>query len=105
MTSTLSPDATPKACITDAVKRSVESMYLTSTQAAKVLGVSSPNTVKNWLEGGEFPGAFKTRGGHWRFLRLEVEAVKSRLDNLSYRNLQRDLTPLDVDDDFVPPLS
>ena len=40
---------------------------LTSGQAAEMLGVCSTNTVKNWLEAGFFPGAYKTAGGHWRF--------------------------------------
>ena len=49
---------------------------LTTGQAAELLGVSSPNTVKNWLKGGSFPGAFQTPGGHWRFPRDEVEAIR-----------------------------
>jgi excisionase family DNA binding protein len=79
---------------------------LTSTEAAALLGVASPNTVKNWLQGGYFPGAFKTAGGHWRFPREEVEAVRFRLNDLRDRNSRRDLMPADCDDDIVnPPLS
>ncbi len=77
---------------------------LTSTEAAKELGVSSPNTVKNWLEGGFFPGAFRTKGGHWRFPRDEVIAVKRRMAELRTRNTQRDLLPPDADDAEEPPL-
>jgi excisionase family DNA binding protein len=78
---------------------------LTSKQAASLLGVASANTVKNWLEGGHFPGAFKTPGGHWRFPREEVEAVKLRLEELRERNRHRDLMTVDGDEESVhPPL-
>ena len=76
---------------------------LTSGQAAALLGLSSANTVKNWLEGGYFPGAFKTAGGHWRFLRDEVEAVKARMDALREKNRRGDLTPPDTGDEYAPP--
>lgn len=77
---------------------------LTSSQAAHLLGLSSPNTVKNWLAGGYFPGAFQTAGGHWRFPRHEVEAVKRRMEELRARNRQGDLAPPDLDDVGPPPL-
>lgn len=78
---------------------------LTSGQAAAVLGVSSPNTVKNWLEAGQFPGATQTAGGHWRFPVEEVEAVKARMDALAERNRRGNLAPPDLDDeDDGPPL-
>lgn len=79
---------------------------LTSGQAAALLGVSSANTVKHWLESGHFPGAFKTAGGHWRFYRDEVEAAKARTDELCEKNRRGDLTPYDAndDDDPLPPL-
>lgn len=78
---------------------------LTSGQAAAALGLSSPNTVKNWLEDGQFPGAYKTAGGHWRFPAEEVEAVKARMDALGERNRRADLAPPDVDgDEDGPPL-
>jgi excisionase family DNA binding protein len=77
---------------------------LTSSEAARLLGLSSPNTVKNWLAGGYFPGAFQTAGGHWRFPRQEVEAVKRRMEELRHRNRRGDLAPPDADDDSSPPL-
>jgi excisionase family DNA binding protein len=77
---------------------------LTSSEAAALLGVSSANTVKNWLAGGFFPGAYQTRGGHWRFLRAEVEAVKARVGELRERNRRGDLAPTDVEDERTPPL-
>ncbi|MBW1688437.1 MAG: helix-turn-helix domain-containing protein [Deltaproteobacteria bacterium] len=70
---------------------------LTSKQAAELLGVSSANTVKNWLKGGHFPGAFQTPGGHWRFLRAEVLAVRDRMNELRDKNRRRDLSPPDVE--------
>ena len=78
---------------------------LTTGQAAKVLGVSSANTVKNWLEAGHFPGAYRTPGGHWRFALDEVEAVKRRMDVLREKNQRGDLIPADLEDDEgAPPL-
>lgn len=76
---------------------------LTSGQAAELLGVSSPNTVKNWLEGGYFPNAYQTPGGHWRFPREDVAAVKARMDELAERSRTGDLTPPDLDDDAPEP--
>lgn len=78
---------------------------LTSTEVAKMLGVSSPNTVKNWLEGGAFPGATKTLGGHWRFPLKDVEAVKARMEWVREKNARGDLAiPADLDDGPEPPL-
>jgi excisionase family DNA binding protein len=79
---------------------------LTSKQAATLLGVASANTVKNWLEGGWFPGAFQTPGGHWRFPLEDVEAVRFRLEGLRDRNSRRDLMPTECDDESADlPLS
>lgn len=59
----------------EALAQRLDTEWVTTGEAARLLGVSSRNTVKNWLEGGHFPGATRTEGGHWRFLRAEVEAV------------------------------
>lgn len=75
---------------------------LTSAEAAEILGVSSPNTMKNWLRSGTFPGAFQTQGGRWRFLRSEVEQMRARMEELRQKNTAGDLTPPDLDD--VEPL-
>ena len=77
---------------------------LTSTEAAELLGVSSPSTVKNWLMSGHFPGAFQTPGGHWRFPRAEVEAERLRLEQLRERNRRGDLSLPDEDHEGEPPL-
>lgn len=71
------------------------SNLLTSAEAAKLLGLASPNTIENWLAGGHFPGAYQTRGGHWRFPRAEVEAVKRRMEALRERNRKGDLAVSD----------
>ena len=81
-----------------------EDEVITSKQAASLLGVSSANTVKNWLEGGWFPGAFRTPGGHWRFQRSEVLAARERMEDLRGKNARRDLTPPDTEDEDELPL-
>lgn len=78
---------------------------LTSTQAAELLGVSSPNTIKNWLEGGHFPGAYQTKGGHWRFPLQEILDVKRELQASQNRNQKGELQiPLleDGEDEAFP---
>ena len=77
---------------------------LTSRQAADLLGVSSANTVKNWLQGGFFPGAYQTPGGHWRFPRAEVLEAKRRMEELRAQNQRGDFTLPDTDDEGDPPL-
>jgi excisionase family DNA binding protein len=72
---------------------------LSSGQAAALLGVASTNTVKNWLEAGYFPRAFKTAGGHWRFYRDEVDATKARMDELREKNRTGVLAPTDLSGD------
>jgi excisionase family DNA binding protein len=77
---------------------------LSTGQAAALLGVASPNTVKNWLEGGHFPGAVKTKGGHWRFPREEVLAVKQQMQEVRDKNRAGDMSLPDVVDDGDWPL-
>ncbi len=64
----------------EALADRLDAEWVTTGQAARLLGVSSRNTVKNWLEGGFFPGATRTEGGHWRFLRAEVEEARRAID-------------------------
>ena len=64
----------------DAMHKRLKKQWVTSGEAAALLGVSSRNTVKNWLEGGYFPSSRKTEGGHWRFLRSEVLAVRQAMN-------------------------
>lgn len=77
---------------------------LTSTQAADLLGVSSPTTVKNWLMGGHFPGAFQTAGGHWRFPRSEVEQMRLRMVEDAEKSARGDLSLPDEEDEGEVPL-
>ena len=50
------------------------------SEVARILGVSSATTVRNWLEQGQFPGAVRTTGGHRLFRLEDVLAVKERMD-------------------------
>ena len=77
---------------------------LTSQQAAEILGVASPNTVKKWLKGGQFPGAYQTPGGHWRFLRTDVLAVRERMQELRAMNSAGDLEVDDAECGAEPPM-
>lgn len=77
---------------------------LTSSEAADMLGVSSRNTVKNWLKGGMFPGAYQTEGGHWRFPRAEVEKARARMEELHDQNERGDVEPPEVENPQDPPL-
>lgn len=83
--------------------RDAEADNLLSTgAAAELLGVS-PNTVKNWMKGGHFPGTVVTVGGHWRFDREDVLAVKARMDLLRDKNLRREIAPPDEGEDGEDP--
>lgn len=42
-------------------------VMLSTEQAANRLGISNPDTIRNWLEGGYFPGAKYTPNVGWRF--------------------------------------
>lgn len=63
--------------------------------AASFLGVTQPDTIRNWLEGGSFPGAFQSRG-QWFFPAVELAKVKSRMDAVQNSNLGWEL-PQPVD--------
>jgi excisionase family DNA binding protein len=45
--------------------------YLTSAQAAKILGVTT-TTVRQWVQQGYLVPAHKTQGGHCRFRLMDV---------------------------------
>lgn len=86
--------------LTEAERSDAEAM--TTPEVAALFGVSSANTIKNWINGGWFPGAFKTAGGHWRFPRAEVYASLDRLKQLRAKSEHGDLMPPDSDEE--PPL-
>ena len=75
--------------------------WVTSQEAADLLGVSSPTTVKNWLEGGHFPSARRTPGGHWRFLLSDVLAVKDTMEHTRRANASGDVAVPDLGDEEV----
>lgn len=75
---------------------------LTARQTAELLGVTSTHTVKNWLEGGYFPGARKTQRG-WRFPEDAVLNVQARLAELARKNREREFAPMDFGDDAPEP--
>lgn len=87
----------------NAMHKRMKKQWVTSGEAAKLLGVSSRNTVKNWLEGGYFPSSKKTEGGHWRFLRSEVLAVRQAMEAVKSGPLAvgaLDLPEVEDDDDI-----
>jgi excisionase family DNA binding protein len=62
--------------------RARDTEYLTSSEAAGMLGVSR-NTVKKWARLGYLHDSYRTEGGHVRIPRRELERVA---------RLERDLT-------------
>jgi excisionase family DNA binding protein len=72
---------------------------LTVGQVAEILGVSSPTTVRNWLERGQFPGVLVTSGGHRRFRLADVLAVRGRMDLTTAENASGIYTDADAGDE------
>jgi hypothetical protein len=72
---------------------------LDTQAAASYLGITGPGTIRNWLEGGSFPGAFQS-GGQWFFPAVELNKVKHRMDEIQTKNKNRDLQPPDPSDDY-----
>jgi hypothetical protein len=80
-------------------------MKLTVAEVMEVLGVTSPDTIRNWLQGGAFPGAEKAPDGHWYFPLEDVETVKIRMEWVREKNSKGDLElPDDLDEGSEPPL-
>lgn len=59
---------------------------MTTNEVASFLDISSELTIKNWLEGGGFPGSFKTSDDKWIFLRKDVEDVKMYIIKIRQNN-------------------
>lgn len=77
-----------------------EEEWLSAPDAAKLLGISSPNTLKSWVNAGHFPGDVrKTPTGRWGFNRRDVLELKRRMEELHRRNRSRDLMPPDGGDE------
>jgi excisionase family DNA binding protein len=64
---------------------------VTTGEAAKLLGVSSPNTIKNWLTQKGFARAQRTLGGQYRFPLSDILAVKTEMEKASRRRAERKL--------------
>lgn len=54
---------------------------LDTLAAAHYLGVTNQDTIRNWLEGGSFPGAFQSRG-QWFFPVVALAKVKRRREEV-----------------------
>jgi hypothetical protein len=65
---------------------------LDTQAAASYLGVTQPDTIRNWLEGGSFPGAFQSRG-QWFFPAVELDKVKRRMDEILAFNTDGKIPP------------
>lgn len=87
----------------EAARRELDGELLTTDEAARLLGVTSPATVRNWLEGGHFPGALRGEDGQWRFSREGVLAAKEFMADIRRRNAAGDLVPTDLGDDADDP--
>lgn len=68
-------------------------------EVAEILGVSSPTTVRNWLESGSFPGTQLTAGGHRRFRLADVLDVRARMELTAYENATGTNTDADSGDE------
>jgi predicted DNA-binding transcriptional regulator AlpA len=89
----------PSRHLIEALAALAEAEWLSAPKAAALLGVSSANTIKNWMEGGAFPGAMKTQGGHWRFHRDEVLAVKRAMEERREKSTRGVVVPPDLGDE------
>ena len=72
---------------------------LTVSAVARMLGVSSPTTIHNWLEKGYFPGAVRTVGRQRRFRLADVLAVQEEIRATEARNASGHLEFADFGDE------
>jgi len=56
-----------------------DTVALSPAQAARRLGVKSPNTVKNWIRRGWFPRATQGPGQHWHIPTDDVERFRDQM--------------------------
>lgn len=68
----------------DLAARLKAEMYpdLTLNQTTERLGFTDPKVVRNWLQGGAFPGAYQTLGGHWLFPQEDVQRVLAHIEEI-----------------------
>ena len=87
------------------MKQDSREIFLTTQEAAQLLGISSPKTIKNWLEGGRFPGSVQQADGTWRFSSAYLGDVRAKIIELRLKNKMGDVAlPDDLDEDPPPPL-
>jgi hypothetical protein len=79
---------------------------LYTEEAAAILGITSGATVRNWLLGGHFPGAYKDPSNLWRFPIKAVREAKSKMRDIEFLNKMRSVgIPIDLpDSNEEPPL-
>lgn len=75
-----------------------EPLTLDSNQTAHLLGITSTQTVENWLHGGSFPGAVQTPTGHFRFSLKDVLHTREWMTDLKARRQAGLLEPPDFGD-------
>ena len=68
---------------------------MTTEQVADLLGITSEETIKNWLHGGHFPGAYINDYGYWCFDPVKVMEVMKQMALTKHRNNTGDLSPDD----------
>jgi DNA-binding transcriptional MerR regulator len=79
-------DPTDAALLAEAQDLLSGEQTLSVSETARLLGVSSPATIHNWLEHGHFPGAFRTIGGHRRFRLADIVRVQARIAQTKAEN-------------------
>jgi len=80
---------------------------MNTKEAAKLLGITDQDTIKNWLQGGYFPWAkcfmISWPSGdsdyYWHFDKDEVLKVKARMDKLNIT----DVLDLPTDENYPEP--
>lgn len=68
-------------------------------EAATFLGVSSPQTIRNYIQSGLFPEASRTAGGHRRIRLSDVLAARERIERVRIANASGAVEIRDFGDD------
>jgi hypothetical protein len=77
---------------------------LTTEEVYLLLELKSQETVKNWLQGGYFPGAYVDETGTWRFPLQSVREMRAYFLKLRDLNARKYFELSDVESDEEPPL-
>ena len=81
----------------------LNTVWLTTEETAKLLGITSQETIRNWIETTRFPGSDQTPTG-WRFDFNRVLAVKEALEEIRATNARGNLSVPECDSDEDVPL-